>query len=805
MAFFARTVRILALFGAVSAGSGLLTTVLPVSAAQAQSTQIVIQGNTRVDPETIRAYYSTPAGTALTQAKVNEGTAALRASGLFRSVDARLQGGRLVVSVSESDMINRVVFEGNRKVKSDVLLPEIQSRARGPFSREIVEADVRRIYDIYRRMGRYDVSVEPKTIAAPNGRIDLVFEITEGKKTVIKKIEFVGNQAFSSSRLRDQMSSAETGWMSWLKSNDVYDPDRINVDQESLRRFYLRNGYADFRIVSASARYDDADKGFYITIVVDEGQKYAFGAIDLTSTLLGVNADEFRSGLQMRSGSGYNVELVDKTVEAVATAVAKRGFAFSQVRPRGDRDPSTRTINITFVIEEGPHVYVERINIRGNTRTQDRVIRREFDLVEGDAYNRLLVDRAERRLKNLGFFENVRIYTEPGSSPDRVVLNVDVQDKSTGEFSIGGGYSTSDGFVAEASVTERNFLGRGQFVRLGGTLGQYSQGIDFSFTEPFFMDYRLAAGFDLFYKKQSMNSYQMYNSEMVGGTIRVGVPLTENLTLSLRYSAYTQYINISSAYLNCDSTLAGGYTAQPNCVNTGSGQVSAALLQLNNVRRFISMPGYSLTYNSTDNINLPTKGFLLEFKQDIAGLGGDAQFLRSTFDGRTYYELYPEFIGILRLQGGNVTSLNGGTLAAIDQFFKGPELVRGFAPSGMGPRDLASVSTLKSVPDALGGTNYWGASAEVTFPLAFLPKDLGMRGAVYADAGSVFGYNSLTNYGTLPVTIGRTGDGVIRSSVGVGIIWNSPFGPIRFDYSFILSKADNDQVQQFRFSGGGRF
>jgi outer membrane protein insertion porin family len=805
MAFIARTVRTLALFGAVALGTGLLATALPLSAAQAQTTPIVIQGNTQVEPEAIRAYYTVPAGQSLTQARVEEGTAALRSSGLFRSVSAHLQGGRLVVNVSESELLNRVVFEGNRKVKSDVLQGEVQSRARAPLSREVVESDVRRIYEVYRRLGRYDVVVEPKTIPATNGRTDLVFEIVEGKKTTVKKIEFVGNEAYSGGRLRDVISTAESGWLSWLKNNDVYDPDRINVDQETLRRFYLRNGYADFRIVSASARYDDGEKGFFLTIAVSEGQQYRFGAIDIASTLPGVNAEDYRSSLVSRSGSTYNVEQVDKSIEAVATAVAKRGFAFAQVRPRGDRDASNRTVNITYVIEEGPHVYVERINVRGNTRTQDRVIRREFDIVEGDAYNRLLVDRAERRLKNLGFFESIRITTEPGSSPDRVVLNVDAQDKSTGEFSVGGGYSTSDGFIAEASVTERNFLGRGQFVRLGGTLGQRSTSVDFSFTEPFFMDYRLAAGFDLFYKRIVTSTFQPYDSNTMGGTLRVGIPVTENLTLTLRYTAYSQYISIASSYTNCDPTLAGGYAAQANCVNTGNGQVSAALLQLNNVQRFISMPGYSLTYNSTDNLNFPTTGFLVEVKQDIAGLGGDAQFVRSTFDGRAYYEVYPEFIGTLRVQGGHIASLNSGKLAAIDQYFKGPELVRGFASSGIGPRDLNSQSSLKTIPDALGGTAFWGTSAEVTFPLAFLPRDLGMRGAVFADAGSVFGYNSLTGYGTLPVNIGNTADGVIRSSVGLGLLWQSPFGPIRFDYSFILSKADSDQVQQFRFSGGTRF
>ncbi|PTM57092.1 Beta-barrel assembly machine subunit BamA [Phreatobacter oligotrophus] len=853
MTSFARTVRTVVIAGTMTAVGVVMAATSGVvlsTAVNAQSAaSIVVQGNRRIEADTIRSYFS---GGELTAARVDEGIKAMYATGLFRDVRVSRAGGRLVVQVSENEVINRVVFEGNRRLKTDQLMGEIESKPRGTFSRATVQSDTQRLYDVYRRTGRYEVEITPKTIEQPNGRIDLVFEINEGKKASVRAINFVGNNSFGRQRLLDVMMTAESGILSWLKSNDVYDADRLNADQEAIRRLYLRNGYVDMRVLSARADFDQAANAFTITIEIEEGPQYRVGSVEVQSNIRDVDGATLRGAVKTQAGAVYNVELVDKSLEDVTLEVARRGYAFASVRPRGERDPSTLTVNLVYVVEEGPRVYVERINVRGNTRTQDRVIRREFDMAEGDAYNRVLVDRAERRLKNLGYFKDVKITTEPGSAADRVIVNVEVQDQPTGAFSIAGGYSTADGFIAEASVEERNFLGRGQFVRLGGTFGQRSKGVNFSFTEPFLMDYRLAGGFDLFYRQTNRSSWQPYESRSYGGTLRLGIPITEQFAVQLRYSAIAQRISVADSQVNCYTGLgqmnqytdangnvsyyqagdprATGLTlvgpaslAADGSINTtgngraytclDDGEVSSAIRAINGRNRFISMFGYSLVYSNLDRAINPSQGLYAELRQDVAGAGGDAKFVRTTFESRYYHDLTNDWIGMLRVQAGHIGGL-GGRLDAIDQFFMGPELVRGFQTAGIGPRDFALSTAaaalgLNRIPDAVGGTMYWGASAEVTFPITFLPKDFGMRGALYADAGSVWGYNGIRTFNTgggiLDVNLQGSDQHKVRSSVGMGLLWNSPFGPIRFDYSFVLSKARGDQTQAFRFSGGTRF
>ncbi|MBS7587964.1 outer membrane protein assembly factor BamA [Ancylobacter defluvii] len=777
--------------------------VAPVSAVAQTANSIIVEGNRRVDAETVRSYFGAPP---LTPAKIDEGLKALYATGLFSDVRVSNRGGRLVVSVEENEVINRVAFEGNKKVKDEQLAGEVQSKARAPFSRTTVQADTQRIIEVYHRAGRYDVRVEPKTIDRGQGRVDLVFEITEGEKLGVAEIKFVGNKSFSDWKLKDELTTTESNWLSWLKNTDVYDVDRINSDQELLRRFYLKNGYADFRIVSVTADLDRKKEGFIITYVLDEGQQYRVGTVDVVSNIKDVDPARIRSALRVAKGQVYNAELVEKSVENATIEVSKSGYAFAQVKPRGDRNPEARTISLVFAVEEGPRVYIERIEIRGNTRTRDWVIRREFDLAEGDAYNRVLVDRAERRLRNLGFFKDVKISNEPGSAPDRVILVVQVEDQPTGEFSISGGYSSSDGFIGEVAVSEKNFLGRGQFVRLAGTLGENVQGIDFNFTEPYFLDYRVAAGFDLSYRETDSTSYSPYSTTTGGGTLRVGLPLTDELTLGLRYT-------LSQKEISIDEDDIATY-----------GQISWALLEVNNDPAITSAVGYTLSYNMLDNNIDPTNGYLLEFKQDLAGLGGDVNYIRSTFDARWYMPVFGDVVLMLRGQAGNVSSWGGEDLRILDNFFKGPDLVRGFESNGIGPRDLAS-GLDGSDPDALGGTLYWGTTAELQFPLSFLPKEVGLKAAVFADAGSLWDYQGNTTFENIAgwdsnlvdcsALEGSSTKGMnnvcvadsdsIRSSVGVSLIWKSPFGPLRFDYAWVLSKEDYDQEQAFRFSGGTRF
>lgn len=793
------------------------------TSAFAQS--IVVEGNRRVDSETVRSYV-TGRGGDLAAARQD-----LIASGLFTSVNLSRQGNTVVVRVSENDLINRVAFDGNSKIKGDVLRGELQSKSGGSYNPATVEADRQRIMEIYRRSGRGLAQVTPEIVNLPNGRVDVVFRIVEGEKTGVREIRFVGNNAFSGSRLRGLMNTTEMNLLSFIKTSDVYDPDKIAADGELIRRYYLKNGYADFRLVSTDVQFDEKRGGYIVTISVDEGPQYRVGSVQVDSRVPDIDAARLQKQIESTSGSVYSADAVEKTLQGMTNEASRRGYAFTQVRPEGSRDPSTRQINLTYVVEEGPRVYVERINVRGNTRTKDYVIRREFDLGEGDAYNKVLVDRAERRLNNLGFFKKVRITNEPGSTPDRVVINVDVEDQPTGQFSISGGYSTSDGFISELAVQESNFMGTGQFVRIGGQIGQRTNGVDFSFTEPYFLDRRIAAGFDLFSKYNDNTQYARYESRTTGGTLRLGLPITEEFGLGLRYSLYQTNFKIPDTfrkpYNDCNPTNPGYLDAYGlNCLQNGEASVALKEAAGNTMT---SLVGYSLVYNTLDNTKDPRSGWYAEVKQDFAGLGGDSKFIRTTGEARYYKEVWEDVVGIAKIQGGNITGYGGGDLRIVDQFFLGPSLVRGFAPSGIGPRDVSP--GIDSRTAALGATSYYGASLEVQFPIWGMPRELGLKGALFADAGSAFGYKGakffdLNHDGAYTCTAAVTTQSecvtvrdknIIRSSVGASILWSSPLGPIRFDYAFALSKDDGyfdpivgakvggDRTQAFRFSGGARF
>ena len=808
------------LAGLVCASAGIVAV---TGAAQAQTASaIVVEGNRRVDADTIRGYFHLRAGERIDAVKIDEGLKALYATGMFQDVHVRQAGGRLIVTVVENPFINRVVFEGNKKVKDETLNAEVQSKARSPLSRAVVQADVQRIIEVYRRSGRYDVRVEPKIIERPNSRVDLVFEVNEGDRTTIRRIVFIGNKAFSDWRLRDVINTGPTNLLSFLKNNDVYDPDRVNADQELLRRFYLKNGYADFRILSANVVLDRAANGFVLTITIEEGDQYRFGSIEVLSNVRGVDSATLRQRLRGTTGQVYNAELVEKSMEEITIELSKRGYAFAQVRPRGDRDFAARRINVVYVVDEGARVYVERINIRGNTRTRDYVIRREIELFEGDAYNRVLMDRAERRLKNLGYFKTVKVTNEPGSAADRVIVNVEVEEQLTGEFSIAGGYSTAEGLLGELSVGERNFLGRGQFVRLATSWGQRSRGAEFSFTEPYFLGYGIVAGFDLFTKLTEQSSYYSYNSRLIGGTVRAAFALRDDLTMGMRYSVFQRRITIPFGLTDGCTVL----TPPPNpaCDFPHNNQAEASIAVKQSAGKTVtSLIGYSLIYNALDNNQNPNEGLWAAFNQDLAGLGGDIKFIRSTADARYYYPVTNDFTAMIRLQGGHLLGWGSTPLAIFDHYFKGPDLVRGFATAGFGPRDLNPANLSQ---DALGGTLYWGASAELLFPLSFVPKDFGLRAAIFADAGSLWNYSGALAFAGIPsipapglpgacpaattgpkvgVAVCLADSAKIRTSVGASLIWASPFGPLRFDYAFPLTKEKYDKTQNFRFGGTTRF
>src|SRR5450432_2411983 len=552
-----------------------LSAVVIASPAAAQSvSSIQVEGNRRVEVETIRSYFKPGPGGRLDHGRIDDGLKALIETGLFQDVKINQAGGRDVVTVVESPVIGRIAFEGNKKVKDEQLSAEIQSKPRGTLSRPMVQSDAQRIAEIYRRSGRYDVRVTPEIIEQPNNRVDLVFTITEGSKTGVRSIEFVGNSAISSYRLRDIIKTRESNLLSFLGGADVYDPDRVEADRDLIRRYYLKKGFADVQVVAALTEYDPEKKGFLVTFKIEEGQQYRVASVNFASSIGALDGNSLRSFSRVNVGSLYNAEALEKSVEEMQIEASRRGFAFASVRPRGDRNFEAHTVTITFAIDEGPRTYIERINVRGNTRTRDYVIRREFDLAEGDAYNRALVDRAERRLKNLDFFKSVKMTTEPGSASDRVVLIVELEEKSTGDFSVSGGYSTTDGALAEVSVSERNFLGRGLFAKASVTYGQYARGLSLSYVDPYLLDYRVAMGLDVFYREQLANSYISYGTKTIGFSPRLGFALREDLSLQVRYTIYQQELSLPSYLANCNNTTTNSLLAfnpSPAFVNSVGG------------------------------------------------------------------------------------------------------------------------------------------------------------------------------------------------------------------------------------------
>ncbi|WP_426419632.1 outer membrane protein assembly factor BamA [Bradyrhizobium genosp. A] len=828
-----------AVVGGVSIAASLPLVLLPQPAAAAQATDaIAVEGNRRVEAETVRSYFKAGPNGQFDQVALDDGLKALIETGLFQDVKVNRVGGHIVVSVVENAVIGRVAFEGNKKIKDEQLSAEIQSKPRGTFSRAMVQSDTLRIAEIYRRSGRYDVRVTPEIIEQPSNRVDLVFTVEEGVKTGVKSIAFIGNSAFSAARLRDVIKTHESNLLSFLSSGDLYDPDRVEADRDLIRRFYLKNGFADAQVVAALTEYDPDKKGFLVSFKIEEGQQYRVGTVDFRSSIANFDASSLRGFSRVNVGSLYNVESVEKSTEEMQIEASRRGYAFAVVRPSGDRNFESHTVSVVFNIDEGPRTYIERISLRGNTRTRDYVIRREFDLSEGDAYNRALVDRAERRLKNLDYFKNVKITTEPGSSSDRVILIVDMEEKSTGDFSISGGYSTTDGALAEVSVSERNLLGKGLFAKASVTYGQYARGVSLSFVEPYLLDYRIALGFDTYWRQQLSNSYTSYGVTTLGFSPRLGFALREDLSLQLRYSLYQQSITLASAYNNCNNNAANtslAFNPTPAYIQSvlggvdptnstssglygygcyGDGESSLPVRkELANGPTWTSALGYTLAYNTLDNTKNPTDGLLVDFKQDFAGVGGDVTYLKTALDTKYYTSLVSEIVSVIHLQGGVLSKIGNNDLRMLDHFQMGPNLVRGFASNGIGPRDITYAS-FGATGDALGGTKYWGASMELQMPFWFLPKEVGLKGAVYADAGSLWGYQGPTSWtatGEVNTkacpTCGLQYDdsSVVRSSVGVGLIWASPFGPLRFDYAVPLTKGKYDVVQEFRFGGGTSF
>jgi outer membrane protein insertion porin family len=763
----------LLLLCAVAPAVVLLGTTAGAGLAWAQSGPVIrsikIEGNRRVEPETVRSYLQLSPGSRYDPLKVDESLKSLFATGLFSDVRIGRKGETVIVKVVENPIIHQVAFEGNSEIDDDTLNAEVQIKSRSVFTRAKVQADVQRILDVYRRSGRFAARVEPKIINKEFNRIDLVYEIYEGPKTTVKSISFVGNDSFTDSQLREIITTTETGLLSFLRPTNIYDPDRLNLDRELLRQYYLKNGYADARVVAATADLDPNGQGFFISFTMDEGEEYKFGDVDIETSLTSLDPEAVRKKILTRTGKLYDASKIDNSLEAITTEVAAQGYAFAKVRPRVDRDPVARIISITYVIEEGPRVYIERIDIVGNVRTLDKVIRREFRLAEGDAYNRLLVDAARRRLTRLQYFKKVTINAEPGSAPDRVIIVVRVEEQPTGELSLGGGWSSASGPILDISLSERNLLGRGQFVRLRLLGGFEDLNLNFSFTEPRFLGRNMSAGFDAFLIERDRADESSFSSKKTGGSVRFGIPLNDDWAVSLAYSLSEEKI----FDVQNDASLA---------IKAAEGT------------SIVSAFGYAITYDTRNHPKNPTRGIFWATTQDFAGLGGDVNFVRTNSDLRVYYPIRKKVVLAGRMQGGYITGWGGDDVRILDLFFKGTETIRGFDTAGIGPRDLTT-------RDALGGKVFAASSLEVRFPFPQLPERYGISVATFFDAATLYETGDLNGLSLNDVGDDRS----IRTSAGIGLVWESPLGPLRADFAVPITSEAYDKEKFFSFGAATRF
>jgi outer membrane protein insertion porin family len=763
------------------AARSLVIAVLGLFSGQALAAESVeIEGNRRIDAETVRSYFHPAPDGRFDEAARDAALKSLLGTGLFVNVTIERQGERLVVHLTEAPVLDRVAFEGNKKIKDKELDVVIESKPRGTLQRAVVQADIGRIIEAYRHAGRDDVAVVPQIIDRGNDRVDLVYEVKEGQKTTVRQIDFVGNKVFGKRQLAAVIKTSATNMLSFLIGGDAYDPDRIAADREQLRLYYRSKGYADASVTSAKAEYDPALHGFALTFAIDEGPLYRFGDISVLCNVPGLDSDKLRRLPVARSGAVFDGGALDKTTDVLAIELSKLGFPFAQATPRISRDAAARRIDVAFTIDQGPRTYVERINIHGNTRTRGYVIRREFDISEGDAYNKSLLDRAERRLKNLNYFKSVKISRQPGSTADRVVVDVAVEEQSTGDFSISGGYSTTDGLLAEVKVGDRNVLGSGISANASVTYGQYARGIDLAASEPYFLGTRVSAGIELYGRQNTSSPYQSYGSNIYGATTQFGTPITEQIGVQYRYSISNQ-----------DVTLDPSSLALPPSLPIQQAALAGP--------QWVSAVGSTVNYNSLDNIKSPTSGFSSQLKQDLAGLGGDVKFLRTTEDLRYYHSINDDVVSLVRAQGGYVTGWGGQQVPLLNTFFGGPTMVRGFAPNGFGPRDLTPGTSM----DNVGGSMYWATTAQLQSNIPGVPQEYGLKATAFVDAGSVFRYSGPTAFPGSAQSLQLATNNVVRSSVGAGLTWASPFGNMTVDYAVPLTKAAYDVVQPLRFSAGG--
>lgn len=737
---------------------------------------IQVNGNQRVEASTVLSFLQIDKGANVSDADIDAAVDRIFESGLFADVNIELRGGTLVVNVSENPVISQVAFEGNKRLDDDTLRKEVSLTERAVFNKSDLQQDVRRLLDVYRKNGRYSVQIVPKVIEKDQNRVDLVYEIDEGEKSKIARISFVGNHVFNDDVLQSVIQTKESRWYRFLSSDDLFDADRLDYDKELLRKHYVSNGYADFRVVSATAELSPDRENFFVTYTLEEGPKYNFGKVDIESEIKEVTPDQLTDLLRTAEGDVFNADQVDKTVDELTNKMGNLGYAFVKIEPQYQRNAEDKLMGVHYLVKEGPRVYVENINVRGNVRTMDEVIRREFRLAEGDPYNADKLKRSQQRIRNLGFFENVDFKNEQGSEDDRVNVNVDVQEKSTGELTFGAGFSTADGALGDIGISERNLLGKGQYLKLNFTLASVRQEIDLSFTEPYLFGRELAGGFDLFSTKldsRSSRNNRTYDSESIGGVLRGSYPLSEHLSHQLRYTARQDNItNIQSA--------ASQFIKRQEGENT------------------TSAVGHSLVWDNRDNNFFPTEGYTIRFNQDVAGAGGDAQYIRNELRSAYYHPVIgDDWVLKLAAKAGHVMGYGGEDVRINDRFFIGGEDLRGFANQGIGPRDSVS-------KDPLGGNIYAAGTVEVNFPVG-LPKELGVNGSVFTDFGTLYNNDDGTVVNPDGSVSHVLDENSIRAAAGFGVSWRSPFGPIRIDIAEPYMDEAFDDTEQLRFSFGTRF
>lgn len=727
---------------------------------------IRVEGEERIEEDTVKSYMTVSVGDPIEPNKINDSLKALFATGLFADVKIEVEGTVLVVKVTENPIINRIAYEGNKKLTDVQLQQEIDLRPRVVYTRTRVQNAVQRIQQLYQRSGRFSATVEPKIIKLEQNRVDLVFEINEGESTGIRKVNFIGNDKISDSTLLGEIATRESRWYNFLASTDTYDPDRLNYDKELLRRYYQKQGYADFRVVSAVAELANDNKDFFVTFTVEEGEQYTFSEVKFDVALRDLKKEQVEEVIDAEAGDRFNAETIDDDIQKLTFEAGKLGYAFVEVEPKVEKNREKRTVALTYTIKEGPKIYVERIDIVGNVRTLDKVIRREFRLVEGDAFNSAKMQRSKDRLQRLNFFSKVEVTNENGTVDDRTIVKVVVEEQSTGELSFGAGYSTSDSILGEIALRERNFLGRGQEVGITLRLSGLSSEASLAFTEPYFLDRDLQAGFDIFRTSRDNTDLSGFEERRTGFSLRMAFPITEALRHQVRYTL-----------------------RQDDIFNVNNG-ASVAIRDLQG-KSTVSMVGQSIIWDHRDNVQLPNSGYILRADQDVAGLGGTVAFLRHGGKAEYYYPFAKQWVGSARANFGHITGLADEKVRLSDRFQIGGNQIRGFETAGIGPRD-------KITKDALGAEVYYAGTLELRFP-SFLPEELGVSGRVFADAGTAYGINNV------PAGVSLSDESGLRAALGFGFTWVSPFGPVNFDFAEAVVSQKEDEEEFFRFSFGTRF